>query len=257
MAAVLAEGETVIYNAACEPYLQQLCNFLVSLGAKIRGIGSNRLEIFGVSHLHGGEHNVQADMIEVGSFIGVAAVTKSKLEITGTLNSDLGVMLDYFKLLGIDITQREDSIVVDAREGYEIARTVDESILTIYDSPWPGLSPDIISVLLTTAVYAKGTLLIHQKMFESRLFFTDKLISMGAKIILCDPHRAVVIGNGFDYRLRPGILSSPDIRAGMSLLMAALSAEGQTTINNAHQIDRGYERIVERLSKLGADITRL
>lgn len=256
MAAVLAEGVTTIYNAACEPYLQQLCLMLNRMGAKISGIASNRLEIEGVDKLGGTEHTMLPDMIEVGSFIGMAAMTQSEITIKDCRIDMLGLLPNTFRKLGIQMEYRGDDIYIPAQERYEIDTFIDGSILTIYDAPWPGLTPDILSVLLVTACQAKGSLLIHQKMFESRLFFVDKLIDMGAKIILCDPHRATIIGIDRGYPLRGINMTSPDIRAGVALLIAALSAEGKSTILNAHQIDRGYQQIDERLRGLGADIVR-
>ncbi len=256
MAAVLAEGITTIYNAACEPYLQQLCLMLNRMGAKISGIASNRLSIEGVKKLNGTEHTMLPDMIEVGSFIGMAAMTQSEITIKDCRIDMLGLLPNTFKKLGIQMEYRGDDIFIPAQEHYEIDTFIDGSILTIYDAPWPGLTPDILSVLLVTASQAKGSVLIHQKMFESRLFFVDKLIDMGAKIILCDPHRATIIGIDKAYSLRGINMTSPDIRAGVALLIAALSAEGKSTILNAHQIDRGYQQIDERLRAIGADIVR-
>lgn len=256
MAAVLAEGITTIYNAACEPYIQQLCLMLNRMGAKIAGIASNRLVIEGVEKLGGTEHTMLPDMIEVGSFIGMAAMTQSEITIKDCRIDMLGLLPNTFRKLGIQMEYRGDDIYIPAQDRYEIDTFIDGSILTIYDAPWPGLTPDILSVLLVTACQAKGSLLIHQKMFESRLFFVDKLIDMGAKIILCDPHRATIIGIDRAYALRGINMTSPDIRAGVALLIAALSAEGKSTILNAHQIDRGYQQIDERLRALGADIVR-
>ncbi len=257
MAAVLAEGETIIYNAACEPYLQQLCHALNRMGADISGIASNRLVIRGVKTLKGCEHTILPDMIEVGSFIGMAAMTASELTIKSVSYGNLGIIPESFRRLGIRMEQRGDDIYIPEQEHYEIESFMDGSIMTIADAPWPGLTPDLLSVLLVVATQAKGSVLIHQKMFESRLFFVDKLIDMGAQIILCDPHRAVVIGHDRKSRLRGGIMTSPDIRAGIALLIAALSAEGVSKINNIEQIDRGYQDIERRLNALGARITRV
>lgn len=257
MAAVLAEGMTTIYNAACEPYVQQLCLMLNSMGAKITGISSNLLIVEGVKTLGGCTHTLLADMIEVGSFIGLAAMTQSELTIKNVNLESLGIIPDVFKRLGIDLTIKGDDIYVPAQEHYRITKFIDGSILTVYDHPWPGFTPDLISIMLVVATQAKGTVLIHQKMFESRLFFVDKLIEMGAQIVLCDPHRAVVIGLDKQQSLRGINMVSPDIRAGVALLIAALSATGKSTIQNIHQIDRGYERIDERLNALGADIKRI
>jgi UDP-N-acetylglucosamine 1-carboxyvinyltransferase len=257
MAAVLAEGETTIFNAACEPYLQQLCAMLNRMGAKISGIGSNLLKIEGVKKLGGTEHRLLPDMIEIGSFIGLAAMTKSYIRIKDCRIDMLGVIPTYFQKLGIKLEFQGDDIIVHGQERYEIQTFIDGSILTISDGPWPLFTPDLLSIVLVTATQADGSVLIHQKMFESRLFFVDKLIDMGAKIILCDPHRATVIGINREYNLRGINMSSPDIRAGVSLLIAALSAEGKSTISNIHQIDRGYQYIDKRLQDLGADIKRL
>lgn len=257
MAAVLADGETTVYNAACEPYLQQLCSMLVRMGAKIEGIGTNKLVINGVSRLGGTSHACLPDMIEIGSFIGLAAITQSDITIRNAGVEHLGLIPDVFKRLGIELNISGDNIHVPAQELYTIQRFIDGSILSISDGPWPKFTPDLLSIILVVATQAEGEVLIHQKMFESRLFFVDKLIDMGAKIILCDPHRAVVIGSARKTPLRGIKMSSPDIRAGISLLMAALSAEGKSVISNIHQIDRGYERIEERLKNLGADITRI
>lgn len=257
MAAVLAEGETTIYNAACEPYLQQLCHALNRMGADISGIASNRLVIRGVKTLKGCEHTILPDMIEVGSFIGMAAMTASEVTIKNVSYGNLGIIPESFRRLGIRMEQRGDDIYIPEQEHYEIESFMDGSIMTIADAPWPGLTPDLLSVLLVVATQAKGSVLIHQKMFESRLFFVDKLIDMGAQIILCDPHRAVVIGHDRSFRLRGGIMTSPDIRAGIALLIAALSAEGVSKINNIEQIDRGYQDIERRLNALGARITRV
>ncbi len=256
MAAVLAEGTTTIYNAACEPYLQQLCKMLVRMGAKIEGIGSNLLTITGVKSLHGTSHRILPDMIEVGSFIGMAAITRSELTIKDVSYRDLGIIPESFKRLGVKLEQRGDDIFVPAQENYEIESFIDGSIMTIADAPWPGLTPDLLSVMLVVATQCKGSVLIHQKMFESRLFFVDKLIDMGAQIILCDPHRAVVIGHDHRFSLKAGKMSSPDIRAGIALLLAAMSAKGTSEIDNIEQIDRGYEDIENRLNALGASITR-
>ena len=257
MAAVLAKGKTTIYNAACEPYVQQLCRMLNRMGAKIEGIASNLLTIEGVDELHGTEHTILPDMIEVGSFIGMAAMTRSELTIKNVSYENLGIIPDSFRRLGIKMEQWEDDIYVPAQETYEIESFIDGSIMTIADAPWPGLTPDLLSVLLVVATQAKGRVLIHQKMFESRLFFVDKLIDMGAQIILCDPHRAVVIGHDHNFRLRGKTMSSPDIRAGIALLIAAMSADGISHIQNIEQIDRGYQHIEQRLSALGARITRV
>jgi len=257
MTAVMAEGTTTIYNAACEPYLQQLCKMLNSMGAKITGIGSNLLTIEGVDYLGGCEHTVLPDMIEIGSFIGLAAMTQSEITIKNVKYDELGVMPNVFKKLGIKLERRGDDIFVPSQESYEIENFIDGSILTISDAPWPGFTPDLLSIVLVVATQAKGSVLIHQKMFESRLFFTDKLIDMGAQIILCDPHRASVIGLDRKSPLRATRMTSPDIRAGVSLLIAALSAEGTSTIDNINQIDRGYQNIDERLNKLGANIKRV
>jgi len=257
MTAVMAEGTTTIYNAACEPYLQQLCEMLNSMGAKITGIGSNLLNIEGVDYLSGCEHTVLPDMIEIGSFIGLAAMTKSEITIKNVKYDKLGVIPNVFKKLGIKLERRGDDIFVPSQESYEIENFIDGSILTISDAPWPGFTPDLLSIILVVATQAKGSVLIHQKMFESRLFFTDKLIDMGAQIILCDPHRASVIGLDRKSPLRATRMTSPDIRAGVSLLIAALSAEGTSTIDNINQIDRGYQNIDDRLNKLGAKIKRI
>ena len=257
MTAVMAEGTTTIYNAACEPYLQQLCKLLNSMGAKITGTGSNLLTIKGVDYLGGCEHTVLPDMIEIGSFIGLAAMTQSEITIKNVKYDELGVIPNVFKKLGIKLERRGDDIFVPSQESYEIENFIDGSILTISDAPWPGFTPDLLSIVLVVATQAKGSVLIHQKMFESRLFFTDKLIDMGAQIILCDPHRASVIGLDRKSPLRATRMTSPDIRAGVSLLIAALSAEGTSTIDNINQIDRGYQNIDERLNKLGANIKRV
>ncbi|WP_291072662.1 UDP-N-acetylglucosamine 1-carboxyvinyltransferase [Empedobacter sp. UBA5987] len=256
MAAVLAKGTTTIYNAACEPYIQQLCKMLNRMGAKISGISSNLLTIEGVEKLGGTEHSCLPDMIEIGSWIGLAAMTKSELTIKNVSWENLGVIPDVFRKLGIKLERRDDDIYIPAQEHYEIERFIDGSILTISDAPWPGFTPDLLSIILVIATQAKGSVLIHQKMFESRLFFVDKLIDMGAQIILCDPHRATVIGLNHETPLKGAELTSPDIRAGMSLLIAALSAKGKTVIHNINQIDRGYEDIDVRLRAIGADIIR-
>lgn len=257
MAAVLAKGKTTIYNAACEPYVQQLCRMLNRMGAKIEGIASNLLTIEGVDELHGTEHTILPDMIEVGSFIGMAAMTRSELTIKNVSYENLGIIPDSFRRLGIKMEQWGDDIYVPAQETYQIESFIDGSIMTIADAPWPGLTPDLLSVLLVVATQAKGSVLIHQKMFESRLFFVDKLIDMGAQIILCDPHRAVVIGHDHGFKLRGGNMTSPDIRAGIALLIAAMSADGISRIHNIEQIDRGYQNIEGRLNALGARITRI
>ena len=257
MAAVLAEGETTIYNAACEPYLQQLCSMLCSMGAKIEGIGSNLLTITGVSELRGTSHRILPDMIEVGSFIGMAAMCGEGVLIKNVRHDQLGIIPSTFRRLGIQLQQKEDDIFVPTQEHYEIESFLDGSIMTIADAPWPGLTPDLLSILLVVATQAKGSVLIHQKMFESRLFFVDKLIDMGAQIILCDPHRAVVIGHDRQFQLKGGRMTSPDIRAGIAMLIAAMNATGASRIDNIGQIDRGYENIEGRLNKLGASITRV
>jgi len=257
MASVLAEGKTTIYNAACEPYIQQLTRMLLSMGAKIGGLASNLLTIEGVDQLHGCEHTILPDMIEVGSFIGMAAMTASELRIKNVSHNDLGIIPDAFRKFGIAVNQDNDDIVVPAQESYTIDTFIDGSILTIADAPWPGLTPDLLSVFLVVATQANGSVLIHQKMFESRLFFVDKLIDMGAQIILCDPHRATVIGSARRYPLRAASMVSPDIRAGIALLIAAMSAEGTSRIDNIDQIDRGYQDIDKRLNALGAQITRI
>ncbi|KRD07303.1 UDP-N-acetylglucosamine 1-carboxyvinyltransferase [Flavobacterium sp. Root901] len=257
MAAVLAKGKTTVYNAACEPYLQQLCKMLNSMGAKITGVGSNLLTIEGVESLGGCEHTILPDMIEIGSWIGLAAMTKSEITIKNVSWENLGLIPNTFRKLGITIEKRNDDIYIPAHtNGYEVKTDIDGSILTIADAPWPGFTPDLLSIVLVVATQAKGDVLIHQKMFESRLFFVDKLIDMGAKIMLCDPHRAVVMGHNFESQLKATTMSSPDIRAGISLLIAALSAKGTSTIQNIEQIDRGYERIDERLRAIGAKIIR-
>lgn len=256
MAAVLAEGKTTIYNAACEPYLQQLCTMLNAMGAKIEGIGSNLLHIEGVEKLHGASHVILPDMIEVGSFIGLAAITQSELTIKNVSWDKLGIIPEAFRRLGIKLEKRGDDIYIPSQESYEIESFIDGSIMTIADAPWPGLTPDLLSVLLVVATQCKGSVLVHQKMFESRLFFVDKLIDMGAQIILCDPHRAVVIGHDHKIGLKPGKMTSPDIRAGIAMLLAAMSAKGTSVIDNIEQIDRGYEDIENRLTALGAKIHR-
>jgi len=258
MAAVLAKGSTTIYNAACEPYLQQLCSMLNRMGAKISGVGSNLLTIEGVESLGGTEHTLLPDMIEIGSWVGLAAMTQSEITIKNVQWDSLGQLPTVFKKLGITIEKRGDDLFVpEHKNGYEIQSFIDGSILTISDAPWPGFTPDLLSIVLVVATQARGSVLIHQKMFESRLFFVDKLIDMGAKIILCDPHRATVIGNDFESPLKAATLTSPDIRAGVSLLIAALSANGKSTIHNIEQIDRGYENIDTRLKQLGAKIERV
>lgn len=257
MAAVLAEGTTTIYNAACEPYLQQLCKMLVSMGAKIIGIGSNLLTIEGVNSLKGCKHRILPDMIEVGSFIGLAAMTASEITIKNVGIEHIGIIPTTFRQLGINVEQNGDDLIVKNTDHYEIESYIDGSIMTISDAPWPGLTPDLLSILLVVATQAKGTVLIHQKMFESRLFFVDKLIDMGAQIILCDPHRATVIGLNRENSLRGTKMTSPDIRAGIALLIAAMSAKGESIIDNIEQIDRGYENIDGRLNLLGAKISRI
>ncbi len=257
MAAVLAYGATTIYNAACEPYIQQLCKMLNSMGARISGIGSNMIKVEGVDELHGTTHTILPDMIEVGSFIGLAAMTQSDIVIKNAGIQHLGVIPERFQQLGIKLEFIGDDIHIPAQELYEIETFLDSSMLTIYDHPWPGLTPDLLSIILVVATQAKGSVLVHQKMFESRLFFVDKVIEMGAHIVLCDPHRAVVVGLARKFPLRGITMSSPDIRAGVALLIAALSAEGKSTIQNIEQIDRGYQNIDERLKSLGARITRV
>jgi UDP-N-acetylglucosamine 1-carboxyvinyltransferase len=257
MAAAMAEGVTTIYNAACEPYIQQLCKMLTRMGAQIRGIGSNLLHIEGVSYLGGTEHRMLPDMIEIGSFIGLAAMTQSEITIKNAGLDDLGIIPDKFRQLGIKLEFRGDDIYIPEQDVYEIQTFLDGSVLTIYDNPWPGFTPDLLSIVLVVATQARGSVLIHQKMFESRLFFVDKLIDMGAQIILCDPHRAAVIGMAREQRLRGISMSSPDIRAGVALLIAALSAEGRSVIQNIEQIDRGYQYIDDRLRQLGAQINRI
>ena len=257
MAAVLAEGVTTIYNAACEPYLQQLCNMLCGMGAKIEGIGSNLLTITGVKELSGTTHTILPDMIEVGSFIGMAAMCGEGVLIRNVRYDQLGIIPTVFQRLGVQLERKGDDIYIPKQEHYEIESFLDGSIMTIADAPWPGLTPDLLSILLVVATQAKGSVLIHQKMFESRLFFVDKLIDMGAQIILCDPHRAVVIGHDKQFMLKGGKMTSPDIRAGIAMLIAAMSASGTSRIDNIEQIDRGYEDIEERLNRLGANITRV
>ncbi len=257
MTAVLAEGSTTIYNAACEPYIQQLCKMLNRMGAHISGIGSNLLTIEGVKSLNGCEHTLLPDMIEVGSFIGMAAMTGSEITIKNVAYEELGIIPDSFRRLGISLEQRGDDIFIPGQEGYSIESFIDGSIMTIADAPWPGLTPDLLSVFLVIAAKARGSVLIHQKMFESRLFFVDKLMDMGAQIILCDPHRATVIGLGDNLHLRAAQMSSPDIRAGIALLIAALAANGTSVIDNIEQIDRGYQDIDTRLNALGAKIERI
>jgi UDP-N-acetylglucosamine 1-carboxyvinyltransferase len=257
MAAVLAKGTTTIYNAACEPYLQQLCKMLNRMGAKITGIGSNLLTIEGVTELKGTEHRMLPDMIEIGSFIGLAAMTGSEITIKDVQYKELGIIPDVFRRLGIQMELRGDDLFIPAQEHYEIDTFIDGSIMTIADAPWPGFTPDLLSIVLVVAIQAKGSVLIHQKMFESRLFFVDKLLDMGAQIILCDPHRAVVIGLDKQVQLRGISMTSPDIRAGVSLLIAALSAQGKSTIYNIEQIERGYQHIDDRLRALGAEIVRI
>ncbi|NNE33475.1 MAG: UDP-N-acetylglucosamine 1-carboxyvinyltransferase [Winogradskyella sp.] len=258
MAAVLAEGTTTIYNAACEPYLQQLCKMLNRMGAKISGVGSNLLTIEGVDKLGGTTHRMLPDMIEIGSWIGLAAMTKSELTITNVSWDDLGQIPNVFRKIGITVERRGDDIFIPAHtDGYEVQSYIDGSILTISDAPWPGFTPDLLSIILTVLTQARGSAIVHQKMFESRLFFVDKLIDMGAKIILCDPHRATVIGHDFKSTLKATTMTSPDIRAGVSLLIAALSAKGTSTIHNIEQIDRGYEHIAKRLRAIGAKIERV
>ena len=257
MTAVLARGETTIYNAACEPYIQQLCKMLNSMGANINGIGSNQITVNGVSKLNGCEHTILPDMIEIGSWIGLAAMTSSEITIKNVQYNKLGIIPNVFRKLGINLVKKNDDIYIPSQDCYEITRNIDGSILTIADAPWPGFTPDLLSIILVTATQAYGSVLIHQKMFESRLFFVDKLIDMGAQIILCDPHRATVIGTKKTYPLRATNMTSPDIRAGISLLIAALAAEGISKINNIEQIDRGYENIDTRLKNIGAEINRV
>ncbi len=257
MAAVLASGTTTIYNAACEPYLQQLCKMLNRMGAKISGLGSNLLTIEGVSELGGTDHVILPDMVEIGSWVGLAAMTQSELTIKNVSWDYLGQIPNIFRKLGIDLQRKGDDIFIPYQQGYEIQNFIDGSVLTIADAPWPGFTPDLLSIILVVATQARGSVLIHQKMFESRLFFVDKLIDMGAKIILCDPHRATVIGHDFKSKLKATVMTSPDIRAGVSLLIAALSAKGTSTIHNIEQIDRGYEEIDKRLRAIGAKIKRI
>ena len=257
MTAVMAKGETTIYNAACEPYLQQLCKMLNAMGAKISGVGSNLITIEGVSYLKGCNHKILPDMIEIGSFIGLAAITKSEITIKNVAYSELGVIPSVFAKLGIKMELKGDDIFIPSQDNYEIQSFIDGSILTISDAPWPGFTPDLLSIILVVASQAKGSVLIHQKMFESRLFFVDKLIDMGAQIILCDPHRATVIGLNHKFKFKPTRMSSPDIRAGVSLLIAALAADGESIIENVAQIDRGYQNIDTRLNAIGAQITRI
>lgn len=257
MAAVLAEGTTTIYNAACEPYIQQLCKMLIQMGAHIEGVGSNLLTIKGVTSLKGGNHQILPDMIEIGSFIGLTAMTASEITIKNVAYSQLGIIPDSFRRMGIQLVQQGDDIYIPSQENYTIETFMDGSIMTIADAPWPGLTPDLLSVFLVIATKANGSVLIHQKMFESRLFFVDKLIDMGAQIILCDPHRATVIGLGNQLNLKASIMTSPDIRAGIALLIAALSAKGTSVIHNIEQIDRGYQNINKRLNELGAKILRI
>ena len=257
MAAVLAEGTTTIYNAACEPYIQQLCRMLNSMGAKISGIASNLLTIVGVDSLHGTTHTILPDMIEIGSFIGMAAMVGDGIRIDNVSLKNLGITPDAFRRLGVQIQEEGDSLYIPHHDHYEIDSFIDGTIMTLADAPWPGLTPDLLSVLLVVATQARGSVLVHQKMFESRLFFVDKLIDMGAQIILCDPHRAVVVGHDHQKRLRPGRMTSPDIRAGIALLIAAMSASGISRIDNIAQIDRGYESIERRLNALGANIQRV
>ena len=257
MTAVMAKGKTSIYNAACEPYLQQLCKMLNSMGAKITGVGSNLLHIEGVEYLSGCSHRILPDMIEIGSFIGLAAITKSEINIKNVAYNELGLIPSVFAKLGIKMERRGDDIYIPSQDSYEIQSFIDGSILTISDAPWPGFTPDLLSIILVVASQAKGSVLIHQKMFESRLFFVDKLIDMGAQIILCDPHRATVIGLNHEYQFKATTMTSPDIRAGVSLLLAALAAAGESTIHNIEQIDRGYQNIDTRLNAIGAQITRI
>ncbi len=256
MAATLAEGTTTIYNAACEPYVQQLCRLLLAMGARISGVGSNLLTVEGVDRLHGAEHTVQPDMIEVGSFIGMAAMCGDGVRIRDARRAQLGIIPATYRRMGIEVREEGSDIVVPEQRHYEMERTIDGQLLTLSDAPWPGLTPDLLSVMLVVATQAKGSALIHQKMFESRLFFVDRLIDMGAQVILCDPHRAVVIGHDRQLRLRAGRMTSPDIRAGIALLIACISAEGTSTIDNIGQIDRGYQNIEQRLNALGANIMR-
>jgi len=257
MAAVLAKGTTTIYNAACEPYIQQLCKMLNSMGADISGIASNLITVKGVESLGACEHTILPDMIEVGSFIGMAAMTESEITIKNVAFDQLGMIPAAFKKLGVKFEKRDDDIFIPSQDIYEIETFIDGSILNISDAPWPGLTPDLLSVILVVATQAKGSVLIHQKMFESRLFFVDKLIDMGAQIILCDPHRATIIGQAKSHRLRKSVMTSPDIRAGVALLIAAMSADGVSTIHNIEQIDRGYQNIDKRLNAIGAEIVRV
>jgi len=257
MTAVMAKGKTSIYNAACEPYLQQLCKMLNSMGAKITGVGSNLLHIEGVASLNGCKHRILPDMIEIGSFIGLAAITKSEITIKNVSYENLGLIPSVFAKLGIKMERKGDDIYIPSQDSYEIKSFIDGSILTISDAPWPGFTPDLLSIVLVVAAQAKGSVLIHQKMFESRLFFVDKLIDMGAQIILCDPHRATVIGLNHQFKFKAITMTSPDIRAGVSLLLAALAADGESTIHNVEQIDRGYQNIDKRLNAIGAQITRI
>ena len=256
MAATMAKGTTTIYNAACEPYIQQLCKMLCKMGARIKGIASNLLTIEGVDKLGGCRHAALPDMIEVGSFIGMAAMTQSELTIKDVSFENLGIIPDSFRRLGVYFEQKGDDIYIPSQDRYEIESFLDGSIMSISDAPWPGLTPDLLSVMLVTAIQAKGSVLIHQKMFESRLFFVDKLIDMGAQILLCDPHRAIVIGHDHQFTLKPRSMSSPDIRAGIALLIAAMSADGISRIDNIDQIDRGYQNLEQRLNQIGAKITR-
>ena len=257
MTAVLAKGTTTIYNAACEPYLQQLCKMLNSMGADISGIGSNLIKVKGVKTLSGCRHKILPDMIEIGSFIGLAAITKSEITIKNVSYENLGIIPSVFQKLGIKLERKGDDIYIPSQENYAVQSFIDGSILTISDAPWPGFTPDLLSIILVVASQAKGSVLIHQKMFESRLFFVDKLIDMGAQIILCDPHRATVIGLNHSSKFKATTMVSPDIRAGVSLLIAALAADGESTIHNVEQIDRGYQNIDQRLNALGAKITRI
>ena len=257
MTAVMAKGQTSIYNAACEPYLQQLCKMLNSMGARITGVGSNLLHIQGVKSLGGCTHRILPDMIEIGSFIGLAAITKSEITIKNVSYENLGLIPSVFSKLGIKMERKGDDIFIPSQESYEIANFIDGSILTISDAPWPGFTPDLLSIVLVVASQAKGSVLIHQKMFESRLFFVDKLIDMGAQIILCDPHRATIIGLNHQFKFKAATMTSPDIRAGVSLLLAALAADGVSTIHNVEQIDRGYQNIDGRLNAIGAQIERI
>ena len=257
MAAVLAKGKTSIYNAACEPYIQQLCRMLNSMGANISGIGSNLLIVEGVKELSGCEHTILPDMIEIGSIIGLAAMTESEITIKNVGYEHLGIIPEIFRRMGIIIVRKNDDLIIPPQKNYEIDTFIDGSIMTIADAPWPGFTPDLLSIILVVASQAKGTVLVHQKMFESRLFFVDKLIDMGAQIILCDPHRATVIGLNHQFQFKPTTMTSPDIRAGVSLLLAALAADGESTIHNVEQIDRGYQNIDKRLNAIGAQITRI